>query len=104
MPCLGRAEPGRFRPIVAGDTVDREGRRSDTEKARQGAGGYALVHKRDMNAALGCPGLCYRSAEEITADLGSGRYWPLEDCRVLRLNDGRVELAYTGHEWMREMT
>jgi hypothetical protein len=53
---------------------------------------------------MGQPSACNRTESDVTADLYSAFYRPLADYRVLRLNDGRVELAYTAHEWMREMT
>jgi hypothetical protein len=63
---------------------------------------YAVIHKARMNEVLGHPELCTLDVHETTVAVNNLPR-PKTDYRVMRLVDGRVELAYTAHEWVREI-
>lgn len=80
-------------------TVDREGGRSDAEKVGQM---YAVV-RGDLTAHHTHPTKCTLTAAQVTEAINALPR-PLDAYRVLRAEGQRVEVVYTAHEWMREMT
>jgi hypothetical protein len=63
---------------------------------------YAVVHKTRMNEVLAHPEMCDLDVHETTVAINALPR-PKDDYRVMRLEHGRVGLAYTAHEWVREI-
>lgn len=63
---------------------------------------YAVVHKSEMNRVLTRPELCNLDVHGVTVAINNLPR-PKDDYRVMRLEHGRVELAYTAHGWVREI-